>query len=1237
MLLTLLIYYTLLFCLAFSDSVSHGFDAPKFLGTSNIRPPNGFQQASPPFSSEAWIERAKDRVVFDPTIRQYQGNPRINRDGYFLNGYQEHVPNVLQQEQQAPPNGLLNHQGYSGYNRLTLPVLPIQTGRPNNNAPVTQYKPNENFESHLIDQQQSNLPRQYEMPYTYDIRQSPIFTTLLKDRQNHLVGKPEVAYTNKDPGSLIPQIPSRPSTGSVPSNMFLSDHKIALPIRPEEFKTPQVDPVTTKDRLLASASNPVETRVIRPPNHNIQQWMSNPNIRNVLSTTKHKKRYLVIHPNGTIEHVDKLETITKTNPNYILMRAGDIMRNPMQKPSDKLPELHKKPTANDSAITNLPISKQQNISSLPLYLTSPAPIETVPTKKITMMKMIAESLKNKTSEHDNINKRIETKHGTSPTVNNQSETTKPLSVPSPTADMVTDSKQSVKSVLTALNNQTTATTPKHSTLPIVVRNITNTPANLSISPLTEITPRNNLTSIDRDSESPKNITMQSNITLLVKASQGPMVDNSKNSSMKFPSTANFQHASSKPLEILPANVKINDNRQLAKPQLNITSKDSTEITSNITMLPIPIHNISRFPPNLSSPPPIEIIPTKEKATIKIFPESLKNKTSQEEPTLSKYNNSIPSIVNIQDAKNPSKIMMLSSSLPPNLSSPPPIEIIPAKKISTIDIIPESLKNKTSQQGSTISKNISSISSNVNIQEAKNPSNITTLPIPVRNISSLPPNLSSPPPIEIIPTKNITTIKLILEPLKNKTSKQEPTMTKSKNSIPSTVNNQDAKKPSKITMLSSSLPPNLSSPPPIEIIPARKISTIELLPESLKNKTSKQGPTMSKSNNSIPSTENILEAKKPQKISVLSIPVQNISSLLANRTTGKTITSKLNTKTPEKSILAQNNVANLVKTTPRNMTSNETEIRLLPEEEKPTLVLKPKPIIIYGDNKTIEDDEQKDILPSLARKPVIIYGLNTTNDEKSESSSPGNESPHDEQSITEEPLDTVMNKSVAVPAERNNNEVLSPSPLLENHSISLKDNQTDKSRNKVNNPHKTPAIPQQEKDTSVLPTTVLNAIVDVNSNSSTKIETPLSTNVTEATISIPEISANVIPERKVAHEQKLNISDHTPKQILIKPFKKEEDKKNKIPGSLDIYKVNSKEKPAVWFRMTSADFFDKLTEGKDDYGIVYFFQIHMEPRIETGKTRTIHPNGTIAEELTKTVWENEEGLPVVTKTTKLVNP
>ncbi|XP_060801169.1 metacaspase-2 [Amyelois transitella] len=59
----------------------------------------------------------------------------------------------------------------------------------------------------------------------------------------------------------------------------------------------------------------------------IQKIIADQRIQNVLSTINHIKRYLVIYPNGTVEHVDSLEPIAAQHSNFVLVNSGHFERN----------------------------------------------------------------------------------------------------------------------------------------------------------------------------------------------------------------------------------------------------------------------------------------------------------------------------------------------------------------------------------------------------------------------------------------------------------------------------------------------------------------------------------------------------------------------------------------------------------------------------------------------------------------------------------------------------------------------------------------------------------------------------------------------------------------------------------------------------------------------------------------------------------------------------------------------
>lgn len=66
------------------------------------------------------------------------------------------------------------------------------------------------------------------------------------------------------------------------------------------------------------------------------------------------------------------------------------------------------------------------------------------------------------------------------------------------------------------------------------------------------------------------------------------------------------------------------------------------------------------------------------------------------------------------------------------------------------------------------------------------------------------------------------------------------------------------------------------------------------------------------------------------------------------------------------------------------------------------------------------------------------------------------------------------------------------------------------------------------------------------------------------------------------------------------------------------------KPALWFRTTDPNIWEKLSNKDTGVDIVYFFQIHNQPKIEKDIIKTIHPNGTVVQDVVESVWDFEGG-------------
>ncbi|CAG9785234.1 unnamed protein product [Diatraea saccharalis] len=354
------------------------------------------------------------------------GYPTSNFQNSFLTGTKKWsiLPQTLQQDVSDPFN--------------KIPIKPYKL-----NSPVV---PNRRIhkipENVFIDPNEQYIyPKNIEQ--SYNIRQSPIVSSLLKN--NRHVNKPEVVTTttNTVAGSFVPPIPSRPDGDTITSK--LTDYKIIPPVEIKEFKIPPVASVKFEDRDFASASNPVETRLIKPPNYKVQQLIADSNIRNVLSTTKHEKRYLVIYPNGTVGHIDRLETIAQSNPNYVLINSGDIIKTP--------------------------IPKEQKVQE--------SKVRTKPIREIVFNKLQSVSM------------------GT-PMVNITSPSKKLLSLISVSAVPITNSAQPEILEHISLKKQ-----PTNMLLPISTRNITNLVLNSTSLPQNELVPPINLKTMNVTLESPQ--------------------------------------------------------------------------------------------------------------------------------------------------------------------------------------------------------------------------------------------------------------------------------------------------------------------------------------------------------------------------------------------------------------------------------------------------------------------------------------------------------------------------------------------------------------------------------------------------------------------------------------------------------------------------------------------------------------------------------------------------------------
>lgn len=131
-----------------------------------------------------------------------------------------------------------------------------------------------------------------------------------------------------------------PYINSIPLQRPIQRAQYEAPLTPQYYPVQrqqpvrQYQPVQSQDFQVATeahaeagnsqgASQPTNN-----PYHyaqfNAENLAYHPRIQQVLASTPLQKRYLVLHPNGTIEHIDKIEHIVEQHPNYILLNAGSV-------------------------------------------------------------------------------------------------------------------------------------------------------------------------------------------------------------------------------------------------------------------------------------------------------------------------------------------------------------------------------------------------------------------------------------------------------------------------------------------------------------------------------------------------------------------------------------------------------------------------------------------------------------------------------------------------------------------------------------------------------------------------------------------------------------------------------------------------------------------------------------------------------------------------------------------------
>ncbi|XP_063379400.1 uncharacterized protein LOC134666177 [Cydia fagiglandana] len=163
-----------------------------------------------------------------------------------------------------------------------------------------------------------------------------------------------------------------PYIDSIPLQRPLQRAQYEAPLTPQYYPVQrqqpirQYQPVQSQDFQVATEAHAEAgnsqgaSQQTHNPYHytqfNAQNLASHPRIQQILASTPLKKRYLVLHPNGTIEHIDKIEHIVEQHPNYILLNAGSVTphnesKNPGSAQNPVVPQAPVAPVAPNSPVT----------------------------------------------------------------------------------------------------------------------------------------------------------------------------------------------------------------------------------------------------------------------------------------------------------------------------------------------------------------------------------------------------------------------------------------------------------------------------------------------------------------------------------------------------------------------------------------------------------------------------------------------------------------------------------------------------------------------------------------------------------------------------------------------------------------------------------------------------------------------------------------------------------------------
>ncbi|KAG6456415.1 uncharacterized protein LOC115447515 isoform X2 [Manduca sexta] len=98
------------------------------------------------------------------------------------------------------------------------------------------------------------------------------------------------------------------------------------PASPVNFRYPAQNRVLDPVPEDLPRNSPPEVPVSTHHRLEINKMLLQPKIQKYLESNH--KRYLVLHMDGTVEHVDSLDSLVKNYPNYVMVKAGDIITNP---------------------------------------------------------------------------------------------------------------------------------------------------------------------------------------------------------------------------------------------------------------------------------------------------------------------------------------------------------------------------------------------------------------------------------------------------------------------------------------------------------------------------------------------------------------------------------------------------------------------------------------------------------------------------------------------------------------------------------------------------------------------------------------------------------------------------------------------------------------------------------------------------------------------------------------------